>query len=283
MAKHSQDYRDLLKDKVLQKKEDNPKYTQSYFASKIGVSKSYLTAVFAHKKHLSADKLDQLCDCLKLDDDDGLTMLILYSKQNQSQKYLTKMLRALQRDHRVTTAGATKKLPSFSKSEKKLVSDEARSALFALMSSIPNGDPQKAHAALRNKSISLGEVKNAIAWLVKNEFLRLENINGVKKYTPLQSYIRSQHPAGPQKYIPWMENAIQVLNEPEPFRPARIQSLTFSFDESNLLELQEEYAAFLKRIQDLSNTTKTDGKVYVIYLQNLFYTLASIDNTSEST
>lgn len=283
MAKHSQDYRDFLKEKILRKKEENTKYTQSFFANKMGVSKSYLTAVFAHKKHLSADKLDRLCDCLKLNEDECLSILILYSKQNQSQKYLTKMLGSLQRDHRMSTAGATKKLPSFSKNEKKLTSDEAKSALFALMSGIPNGDLQKAHAALRNKSISLNEVKSAVAWLVKNEFLRLENIDGVKKYKAIQSYARSQHPAGPQKYIPWMENAIQVLNGPEHFKPARIQSLTYSFDEKNILELQEEYTNFFKRIHELSNRTETHGKVYVIYLQNLFYTLASIDNTPEST
>lgn len=283
MAKQSQDYRDFLKEKILQKKEETPRYTQSFYANKMNVSKSYLTAVLAHKKHLSADKLDRLCGCLKLNEDECLTLLILYSRQNQSQKYFTKILRSLQREHRLSTAAATKQIPSFSKDERELAVDETRSVLFALMSSIPNGDLQKAHAALRNRSISLNDVKKTVTWLVNNKFLKLENNDGVKRYKAVQSYTRSQHPPGLQKYIPWMENAIQVMSGPEAFKPVRIQSLTFSFDENNIVELQEEYTAFFRRIQELSNTTKTNGKVYVTYLQNLYYTLASIDNTPENT
>lgn len=279
MGKQAQDYRNLLKEQILLKKEKNAKYTQSYFAKKMEVSKSYLAAVLAFKKHLSADKLDILCRTLKLNEDECLSVLISYAKQVQSQKYLAKTVYDLQHTHRFYASA--RKLTKMSIAEKNLTTDEVRSTLFALMSSIPDGSAEKAHASLRNKAITLSEVKKDLAWLEEKDFLKSENVEGKKKYKAIQSYMRGNLPPGPQKYIPWLENAIQVFQAAESYRPMRVQSLTFSFDDKALLQLQDEYSNFVQRIKDLSDNSSKDGPVFVLYLQNLFYTLASIDNTAE--
>ncbi|MEK2644430.1 hypothetical protein [Bdellovibrio sp. BCCA] len=279
MGKQPQDYRDLLKAHILQKKEKNARYTQSYFAQKMDVSKSYLAAVLACKKHLSADKLDILCRALQMKPDDCMSLLISYASQVQSQKYLMKTVAALHYEYRLYSA--TRDLRNMSRAEKALLTDEVRSTLFSLMSSIPNGNVQKAHATLRNKKISLAEVKSALAWLEDNDFLKLETHRGGKKYKAIQSYLRGSSQPGPQKYIPWLENAIEVLENPEQYSPLRVQSSTFSFDDKTLLQLQDEYTKFLQRTKELSDQSSNEGKVIVLYLQNLFYTLAAIDNSIE--
>ncbi len=279
MSKTNLDYRELLKDKILLKKESHARYSQSFYAKKIDVSKSYLAAVLAQKKHLAVKKLDLLCEALKLNEDECLSVMISHAQLHKSGKYLIKVLRNAQYEHRIGVASSKKSIEQFSRSEKALHVDEVRSALFALMSSVPHGDIKKAHECLRNKSITLGETKKALDWLVENSFLTLENRNGEKKYVAIQDYIRSQDPPGMQKYIPWAERSISVLSNARQFSPMRIQSLTFSFDENGLLKLQEEYTAFRQRIQDLSRMTKKDGKVFILYIQNLNYTLASLDNS----
>lgn len=280
MGKSGQDYRNILKERLALKKQDGTKYTQSYFARKMGVSKSYLTAVLSCKKHLSAEKLDLLCRALQLGEEDCLAVLLSYSQQVHSQKYLSKTLSSLIHTHRLFSTART--IKRMSPAEKSLTVDEVRSTLFSLMSSIPNGDVGRAHAVFRNKDISLSEAKKALTWLEKNNFLTLENNEGKKRYKARQSYISNQLPAGFQKYIPWTENIIHMMHQPEAYRPARVQSMTFSFNDQTLLQLQDAYTAFRARIKELSDQSAPEGKVYVLYLQNVFYTLASIDNSEEA-
>lgn len=279
MAKSMQDYRELLKNHIILKKQVNSRHSQSFYAKKVGVSKSYLTAVFTKKKHLSAERLDKLCECLRLNEEDTLSVMIPYARLCQSQKHFSKTLKQIQMQHRILKAAGTKRLSTFSGREKILFSDELRSTLFSLMPSIPQGDVQKAHEALRCKSISLEETKDSVAWLVKNGFLRIVEDNGVKRYEAIQSYVRSQKPASAQKYIPWLENSIQALSDPPSFRPMRIQSMTFSFDENTLEQLHSEYSLLIQRIQELDRLSQTNGKVFVMHVHHMLYTLASAENS----
>lgn len=269
------DYRDQLKNLVLDKKSQDKIFSQSFYAKKILVSRSYLTQVLNKKKHLSYEKLDQLCSILKIDDRKSLQILESYLRLTESKSYLTKSVRKcldLYSHKENSLVGAT---TPFSNPEKVLVSAPLKSLLLAICCDYIS--LHEIESSMRDKTFDSFMIKEELQWLLKKGFLKKKQEAGKALYKSVPGFIGTDlSPAGTAKYLAWLEHVAKAISHPEKYRPGRIQSLVLSFDDDAISKLQSELDQTRLRILELSENSQTKNSK-AIYIQNLLFTLASRD------
>lgn len=84
------DYRDFLGDTLNSWKLRDKKISFQYCAQKLSTSRSYLKLVVDKKRHVSMDKLSQICNLFKIEDLEKRYLLILFLKNTSSEKSLLK-------------------------------------------------------------------------------------------------------------------------------------------------------------------------------------------------
>lgn len=265
-------YRDLLKEILEENKTKNPKLSQSYYAQKIGTSRSFLNLVFTKKKHLSLEKLDLLCRYLKISPEMCLKVLRSFLQETSKQKYLTQALKnyissfeIIQNHHRSAD------LELMSKLDKQILSSPLRSIIVAICAH-PLTLTQ-IHESIHDKSTDRKMVLKALSWLVENGYVQKISKAEENYYQATALFLKTDLTnVGIKKYLPWLPVIEDSLNHPEYYRPGRIQSFTLSFDDAALVELSNEFTRLADRIFELSEKSE---KTKAVYIQSCVLTLAS--------
>lgn len=264
-------YRDILKAILEEHKSKNLKHSQSYYAQKIGTSRSFLNLVFSKKKHLSLEKLDKLCRVLNLSPELCLHVLKSFLQETSEQKYLTKALKSYITYFELTQKHKIRNLEMMSGIEKKVLSSPLKSIILAICAH--SMTLQQIHDSLHDKTIDKRMVLKTLSWLVENKYIKKSVKDGDSYFTATELFLKTDEPgAGVKKYLPWLPIIADSLNHPELSRPGRIQSFTLSFDDEALAELSAEMTRLADRIFELSEKSE---KTKAVYIQNFVGTLAS--------
>lgn len=264
-------YRDILKTILEDHKNKNINHSQSFYAQKIGTSRSYLNLVLTKKKHLSLEKLDLLCRVLKLSPDLCLAVLRSFLRETSKQKYLTKALKNYITSFELIQKHNQVNLDVMARIDKQVLGSPLKSIVLAICAR--DMSSAEIHESLHDKSIDRKMVQETLAWLVEQNYLQKTTLNGEHFYLAKEAFLKTDPSnLGPKKYLPWLPVVADCLSHPELYRPGRIQSLTLSFDDEALAELSQELTRLADKILELSEKSK---KTKAVYVQNFVMTLAS--------
>lgn len=276
MKSKKNDYRDLLRECLEDRKMASSRLSQAFYAKKIGISKSFLTAVLKRKKHLSANRLDALCSALKLTDSECLKVVTSFLG-SQEMSYMGKVLSRVQQVYGLKKYFKEEQLPEPSVQERSMYDDFLKRTLFCLMDNVKSGLAVDAHKALRDRSISLKEVEKALAWLMQEGLLQKlarPEFPYVQKNPLFKTDSREQLARRARN---WFEKSVEMLKDVDSYKPAHVQTLCVTLDEAAVHELQRAYDDLGAKIFALSAQSSKDH-VTVVQVQNLFYSVASVQN-----
>lgn len=276
MKQKKNDYRDFLRDCLEQRKAASPRLSQAYYAQRVGVSKSFLTAVLKKKKHLSTVRLDALCSSLKLTDGECLSVMTSFLSTHQV-SYTGKALARVQQVYGLKKNFKEDRLERPSAKERALYDDFLKRTLFCLMDNIKSGLAVDAHKALRDRSFSLTDVEKALGWLVQEGFLQ-KLARAEFPYVQLRPLLKTDHREQlVRRAQSWFEMSLEMLKDVDSYKPAHVQTLCVTLDETALKELQKEYDHLSAKVFALSQQSAKD-QVTIVQIQNLFYSVASLQN-----
>jgi transcriptional regulator with XRE-family HTH domain len=273
MKNKAQDYRDYLKELIENKKSSRASNSSADYARKLKISRSFLAQVFAKKKHLSLEKLNDLCVLLKVPPGDSMALLENFLEQIHSAKYLATSVRKAKNQYFSYEKSTVGKLTSASRTQKNVLGDPLKSILLAACcSDIGLAGIQK---ALHLKDIEISVLKKNLTWLADNDFLSVKVANGEVLYKSKNPFVTTDRSAtGVAKYLPWLPYIERTLMNPIDFIPGRIQSHTGHFDDAAIAELIKAGDEYRQRFLELSDNSSLD-KAKILYLQNIFFTLAT--------
>lgn len=273
MKNKAQDYRDFLKEVIENKKSARAGNSASDYARKLKISRSFLAQVFAKKKHLSFEKLNDLCALLKVPPGDSMAILENFIAQIHSAKYLATSVRKAKIQYFNFEKSTVSQLASSSQTQNKILGDPLKSILLAVCCA--DTTFTEIQKALHTKDIEAASLKKTLKWLAENDFLEIKTVNNQTLYRSKNTFVTTDKSAtGAAKYLPWLPYIERTLMNPVDFIPGRIQSYTGNFDDNALAELIKAGDEYRRRFVELSENSSPD-RAKILYLQNIFFTLAT--------
>ena len=252
-------YKEVLKQKLLYLKASDKKYTLKYLAGQIEIQHTYLSKFFNKDEvNLSSDDVFELARSLNFTEDEIEYLLLLRelaTTQNpEKHEYLRKRVKEYQLKYRV---GKEMKLQTQTNNELEyLLNPNFLIIHIALTMSKFRKSPVDLCDPM---GLTINELKSYIKTLVSLDFLEIGE-------TPLEITNVKMKKLHYGKTHPLMRIHQQLLRGKVTERIANTSEsnkesfmATFSFDEANSNKAKDEFKTFFNKVSDLQSKTKGEG------------------------